>query len=354
MPAKTNLNKAPEVIFLPWGKRDRLDSLIERSAFPSSISRGEYLAIKMHFGERGGDGHVKPEFVRPFIKIAKSKKAKPFLTDTCTIYHGPRNNAVEHLMVAAEHGFSLNKLQIPVIIADGLLGDDYEEIAIPGKHFPKVNIATGITNADRMLVISHFKGHILTGFGGAIKNIGMGCGSRKGKFEMHSSAAPTVTKQKCVGCGLCIPMCAQNALKLSDGKISLDKKLCAGCGECIIACHTAALSITWNEETKNVQERLAEYALGAVKDIPSYYFNFVCHITPNCDCMGIKEKPIAADVGILASKDPVAIDAASLDLVIKNSGDVFKKAHPELDGRLQLEYAEKIGLGSRKYKLVEL
>jgi uncharacterized Fe-S center protein len=350
----TNKGRKTPVYFLPWDKKDKIDRLIDGSGAMAIYEKNDFVAIKMHFGERGGDGHIKPEFVKPFIKGLKEKKTRPYLTDTNTIYHGPRNNAVEHLAVAAEHGFSQNRMQVPVIIADGLAGDDHVNIEIHGRHFRTVKIAPGIRRADKILVLSHFKGHLLVGLGGAIKNLGMGCGSRAGKFEMHCTVSPTTDDRKCVGCESCIPKCAHGALSIVDSKISLDKSICKGCGDCVIACPTGALSITWSEGAKAVQERLAEYALGAVKGISAFYFNFLNHITPNCDCMGMKETPLTEDIGILASGDPVAIDRASYDLVIKTAGDVFAKAHPGIDPTIQIRYAEELGLGSQAYDLITL
>lgn len=345
---------APKVFFLRWKDLEKLDRLIDRSHAMDIVERGDIVAVKMHFGEIAEDGHIRPELVRPFLKALSKKKARPFLTDTNTIYHGPRNNALDHLRVAADHGFSQTRLQVPVIISDGIAGDDHDEVSIQGKYLKAVKIATGIRRADKLIALSHFKGHLLTGLGGAIKNLGMGCASKAGKFEMHSSAGPTVNAKVCVGCEMCIAKCAHGALSIAGGKISFDKSLCAGCGECVIACHTNALSITWNEGSASVQEKLAEYALGATKGKGVFYFNFLNHITPNCDCMGMKEKPLVDDIGVLASGDPVAIDQASLDLVIKFGGDVFKAAHPQLDGTLQISHAEDLGLGTRKYELVEI
>jgi uncharacterized Fe-S center protein len=342
-----------KVYFLPWDERARLKDLLMSAGLPEMLDAGDYAAVKTHFGEKGNTGYVKPEFFHPIIQIAKSRRARAFLTDSNTIYHGERNNAVKHLAAASEHGFSLEKLGIPVIIADGIRGDSFKEIPVKGKHFKKVKIASDIAEADAIIAVSHFKGHLMAGFGGAIKNLGMGCGARIGKFEMHSSTAPTIKTDKCTGCGMCVKVCAQKALEVVDGKISIDLTKCAGCGECILECAAEALSITWNESGKSVQERFAEYAMGAVQNKKLFCVTFVNNITPNCDCISKKETSLVPDIGILASKDPVAIDQAALDLVLRESGkDVFRQAHPSIDHDIQLVHAEKIGLGTRSYNLI--
>ena len=343
--------KKSTVYFLPWAEKERLIPFLEASNSLELFNKNDLVAVKIHFGERGGDGHIKPELIKPIVKTLKKKKCRPFMTDTNTIYSGPRNNAVSHLEVAAEHGYSLNRIQTPILIADGLRGDDYRSVKIEGKHFKSVKIASGILLANSMLVLSHFKGHILCGFGGAVKNLGMGCGSRTGKFEMHSGSNPVVAEKKCIACGACIKRCAHNALSIDDNHIVLSKDNCVGCGECIITCPTDALSIDWAGGSIIVQERLAEYALGAVHGKKPLYINFLNHITPNCDCMGMKEKPLIEDIGILASFDPVAIDQACYDLIVKEHGDIFAKAHNGIDGTVQLKHAEEMGLGTRKYEL---
>lgn len=343
-----------KVFFIPWNQKDRLSELLKKSGAEDFIEPKDLVAIKMHFGEKGNDGYIKAEFVRPAIKLIQQKKAAAFLTDTGTIYNGNRSNAPDHLQLAAEHGFSQTRLQTPVVIADGLIGNDYYEVEVGGKYFKKVKIASAIYEADCMLVLSHFKGHLLTGFGGALKNLGMGCAARLGKFEMHSSVSPTVESARCTACGACIERCAHKALSFEDGKIHLNKKICAGCGECVIVCNFGALSITWNEGQARVQEKIAEYARGAILNKRCFFINFLNHITPNCDCLSKKETPLLPDIGIMASEDPVAIDQASLDLVIKQGGDVFKKTYPHIDYNIQLECAEKLGVGSRNYALVVL
>lgn len=344
----------PKVFFLPWDRGEHLSKLLAESGAPEVIDRDDLVALKIHFGEKGNDGFIKPDLVRPVIKILNEKKAKGFFTDTGTIYHGLRTNAVSHLKLAAEHGYSQTKLGTPIIIADGLRGDDFVEVEIDGSHFKRVKIATAIRGADVIIALSHFKGHLLSGFGGAIKNLGMGSGSRLGKFEMHSSVSPTVALENCKACGACIARCAHGALKLVDKKIHLDRNLCKGCGECVLYCNFNALSITWSEGGSSVQERFVEYAVGAVKGKRTFYLNYINHVTPNCDCLSKNETPLLPDIGILASRDPVAIDEASLDLVKKSAGDVFAKAHPTIDSTVQLAHAAKLGLGSREYELVAL
>jgi len=346
-------NNKSKVYVLPWSRRKELARFLETAGTLDSVHEGDRCAVKMHFGERGNDGYIRPEFVRPVLEMIKKQKAEPFLTDTCTIYHGPRNNAIGHLDVAREHGFTHEAMAAPVIIADGMRGLDYREIEVQGRHFKKVKVGAAISEADSIVVLSHFKGHLLTGFGGAIKNLGMGCGARIGKFEMHSCASPTYDESECVACGACEAACAHGAAKVNK-KASIDRRLCVGCGECVVACPTGALSITWSEGAREVQERMAEYAIGAAAGKRLSFVNFLNHITPNCDCLSSGEKLLVPDIGILASSDPVAIDQASLDLVLKAGGDVFEKAHPGVDGRVQIAKGQELGLGTREYELVQL
>lgn len=345
----------PKVCFLPWEHKDRFEQLLEIAGIGSQLGKDDFTAIKIHFGERGGDGHISPKWVRPIAKAIRKAKAQPFITDTNTIYRGSRSDAVSHLVVAAEHGYSQTKIGVPVVIADGLRGTTFKLIAINGTHFKEVKIATEIVNADSMVVVSHAKGHLLCGYGGAVKNLGMGCGAKVGKYEMHAGTHPEINAKACVKCGQCIVECPAKALSFVKEVITLDTERCVGCGQCVAACDYGCLNIPWSQPSMKVQERCAEYALGAVKNKRIFCINFVNHITPNCDCMGTVEKPLMDDVGILASADPVAIDQASLDLIVKLSGDdPLKKAHPDIDYNVQLAHAEKVGLGSRTYELVEI
>ena len=339
------------IYFIPWKNKNKLSDLLKKAGIQSIAEPGDLTAIKTHMGESGGIGFIEPHFIKTVADEIKNCKANPFVTDTNTIYTGKRANAVDHLTLANEHGFSTQTLGAPVMIADGLKGLDSIEVKIDGEHFKKVKIASNIYNSNSMIVTSHFKGHILGGFGGAIKNLGMGCGTRMGKFEMHSGLSPVWDSSNCIACGLCVKACAHSALTLTNKTIDINKDKCVGCGECIAVCRYGALNLSWDSSSKEVQEKFAEYALGAVKDKRVLYINFLNHITKNCDCMGWKEKALCEDIGILAGTDPVAVDKASYDLVVKQNGDIFKKAHPTVDCMSQIRHAEKIKLGSSKYTL---
>ncbi|MFA4874591.1 MAG: DUF362 domain-containing protein [bacterium] len=346
------IDQRPKVFFIPWSQKDRLKDLLGLSRAAEAIHEGDFVAVKMHFGERGTDGYIRPEYVKPVIEMIRAANARPFLTDTNTVYSGPRRDAVGHLEVAAEHGFTQEAMGVPILISDGVRGTDFVEVPVKGRHFKRVKIASGICDADSMIVLSHVKGHLLAGFGGALKNLGMGCGARTGKFEMHSSLSPEVDLEKCEGCGTCVATCGQKAIQIVEGHAVIDSSLCAGCGECIVECPYGAIGVQWSEGAQGVQERFVEYATGAMAGRRAFFINFINHVSPNCDCMSRGETPMVPDIGILASADPVAIDQASYDLVFKAGGDVFEKAHPGIDCTIQLAYAEKMGLGRRSYELV--
>ncbi len=328
------------------------------------IKENDFTAIKLTFGEKGNLGHVKAEEVKPIVEIIKVLGAYPFVTDANTIYVGERADAIHHLQVANEHGFKEDFLGCPVLIADGLRGNSYVEVDVNLKHFKKVKIANALHYADSIVFVTHFKGHEVTGFGGTLKNMGMGCGARAGKYEMHHSIIPEVIVEKCNGCGLCIKWCPSGALLFQPSHqstnppihqftIRLDSTKCTGCGECILTCRQGAIKLPWGDPVKTCQEKIVEYACGAVKNKSFFCVNFLQHITKYCDCYGRKEEPLLPDIGILVSPDPVAIDQASADLVNKKFGsDFFRHIFPEIDWTIQLDYAEKIGLGSRKYELI--
>jgi uncharacterized Fe-S center protein len=348
----------------------KLERLFEKASFHKMIKGQELVAVKLHFGERGVTTYLHPVFVRTIVDKLKSLQARPFLTDTNTLYIERRHNAVDHLETALLHGFGYATVGAPLFIADGLRGHNSQDVSVPGKHFETVKIAQGILDADSMVVLTHVKGHFLTGLGGTIKNLSMGCSSRAGKHMMHASVRPEVSAQKCTGCGQCRAHCPVQAIVIQDKIAKIKEEICLGCGECVVACTHAAIKIDWSSDIEAVQEKMAEFALGAVQDKKGKccYFNFLLNVTPHCDCHTWSDSFIVPDVGILASSDPVALDQASVDLINQQVGlagsklkssfapgaDKLRGVYPHLDYTIQLQHAEKMGLGSRKYELIEL
>ena len=332
------------------------------------LKRNDLAAVKIHFGEYGNDTHINPMFARVAVDKMKAAGAKPFLTDTTTLYSGTRHNAVDHLHTAYLHGFTPETVGAPVIIADGLYGEEDVPVRINCKHFKEVRIAAAIRRVPAMVVLSHFKGHEMAGFGGAIKNLAMGGASVAGKQDQHGCHVQ-IDASLCVGCGRCVKVCPQNALTLVDGKSQVDVKRCIGCFECITVCPVRpnkAISIDWRSEMAPFMERMTEYAYGVVKGRQKHicYINFVLNITPDCDCVGWSDMPLVPDIGILASTDPVALDQACFDLVNKAPAldpkiaaaqtDKFTARWPHTQCQVQLSYGEAIGLGKRQYTLEKI
>ncbi|WML67906.1 MAG: Ion-translocating oxidoreductase complex subunit B [Methanoregula sp. SKADARSKE-2] len=346
----------------------KIRRLFDAAGFASLFAPREKTAVKLHFGELGNDGFISPVYVRQVVEKIRECGGLPFLTDTNTLYLGSRSNAVEHATTAILHGFDYAVTGAPVIIADGLDGKNVARVAIGKKHFERVAIAGDIQAADSMMVLSHFKGHIASGFGGALKNLGMGCAPPEGKRAQHN-ARPFTIYERCTGCGKCVRVCPMDAIVVIE-RSSIDRNLCIGCFECMHACPEQAIDIDWETEIPQFMERMAEYAYGAVKDKPGKvaYMNFLIRITPDCDCFPFSDAPIVPDIGLLASDDPVAIDAASFDLVNQQIGftdsllsshhatgeDKFTGVHVHTDGYHQVRYAEKIGMGYRSYELVKI
>lgn len=339
----------------------KLNKLCEALDLKNIVKKGELWGIKIHFGEYGNDTHIKPAFARLVVEKLKTCGAKPFLTDTSTLYSGMRHNAVDHLTVAYMHGFTPAVVNAPVIIADGLYGENDIPVVINQKHFKEVFVADAMRRVPGLVVMSHFKGHEMAGFGGAIKNLAMGGASVRGKRDQHATHVQ-IAEATCIGCGRCVKVCPQQALTLIDGKSHVDISKCIGCFECITVCPVKAISIDWETEMEPFTERMVEYAYGVVKgrEENMAYINFVMNVTPDCDCAGWSDSLLVADIGILASRDPVALDQASLDLVNKapaldpKYADVpnkFQARWPHTRSDVQLSYGEAIGLGSREYTL---
>lgn len=346
---------------------DKIGTLIDRLKVSKSFKSGELVGIKVHFGEKGNTAFIRPLLLRPIIEKLNSMGVKPFLTDTNTLYKGSRSDAVSHLLTAIYNGFDYSSTGCPIIIADGLRGKSAKKVKIMGEVLEEVSIASGILEADGLIFATHFKGHELTGFGGALKNMGMGCASREGKLIQHSSVSPYVNLDKCVGCGNCIPYCPQNALVMEEKKAKIKGEKCIGCAECVIVCQNKAIEIEFNEPPDVFQKKMVEhaYAIWNEKKGKIFFLNYILQVSPACDCYPNSDSPIVRDIGILASTDPVAIDKASSDLVnqeeylskgtsIKTSSDKWKDLYPQVDWTVQLDYAEKLGMGTKTYTLVKV
>lgn len=348
----------------------KLERLLEAAGVAGTVSRGDLTAIKVHFGEKGGHAYIRPTFLRRIVERVKALGGHPFLTDSCTLYPGERKEAVSALACGIENGFAYAVVGAPLIMCDGLRGHAARRVAIDGEILREVDIAEGILEADTLITVSHFKCHELTGFGGALKNLGMGCSSRTGKLEQHSTVAPQVAEKYCTACAACLKACVHDAISFIEGRARIDAGRCAGCGRCVTVCAETAIRIQWNEEVPLVMKKMAEYAKGALqgKQGKALFVNFITQVSPACDCYGHSDAPIVADQGILASTDPVAIDQACADLVnqarglagtalttgLEPGGDKFRGVYPEIDWTVQLAHAEKLGLGKRDYQLVRL
>lgn len=355
----------------------RLARLLNRAKLREKIEPHDLVAVKLHFGEKGNTTFVEPFFFRTIVERIKACKGKPFLTDTNTLYRGERQEAPSHLALAYTHGFLPSEVGAPVVIADGIRGNSAVEVPIDKPLFKSVALAREIFAADALVSVAHFKGHELTGFGGTLKNLGMGCASRAGKLAQHSNLSPQVKKKACKGCRRCLASCPCNAIVMVDPGSELkrdhaiafiDPDRCVGCAECLLVCPSDAIRIRWNETIPLFQKKMVEYAFGAIqgKRGKALFLNFVRKVTPLCDCAGFSGDPIVRDIGILASEDPVAIDQSSVDLVneeegIRSSqlrgawergGDKFRALYPRVDWTIQLDYASEIGMGSRDYELI--
>lgn len=348
----------------------KIQALLSRAGIQSAVSEKDLVAVKLHFGEKGNTAFIRPLFIRDITDVLSALGCKPFLTDTNTLYCGERTEAVSHSVLALQHGFNYTALHAPVIIADGLRGADEIPVPIDGKHFQEVLIASAILQADSMVCVSHFKGHELSGFGGALKNLGMGCASREGKMKQHTDISPYIVAVECIGCGLCIPACPGDAINYVKKKAAIDPDLCIGCAKCISLCQQGAVRISWDENAVVFQEKMVEYAQAVLKQKKGkiLFVTFLTDISPQCDCYGHADQPIVPDIGILASTDPVALDQASADFVNAQNGcahsalkksfkprqDKFRDLYPSVDWKVQLSYAESLGMGSTQYKIINI
>ena len=354
----------------------KLKKLIRKAGIDQLNLEGQFVAIKIHFGELGNVSYLRPNYARAVVDVVKELGGKPFLTDCNTLYPGSRKNALEHLYCAWENGFTPLTVGCPILIGDGLKGTDDIEVPVRcGEYVKNAKIGRAVMDADVIISMTHFKGHEATGFGGALKNLGMGCGSRAGKKEQHNNGKAYVQQEICRGCRRCMRECANNGLVFDPEtrKMHVDKEHCVGCGRCVGACNFDAIDFEDPNSNQMLNYRIAEYAKAVVDGRPQFHISLVMDISPNCDCHGENDAPILPDVGMFASFDPLALDQACVDACMKceplpnsqlgehmrdphfvDHHDHFTNSTPESEWQSCLSHAEKIGLGTRDYELIRL
>jgi len=319
------------------------------------INEKDMVPIKTHFGESPVSGFPRPVFLKRLGEIVRDRKAQPFMTETSTLYKGNRDNAAIHTEHALAQGFNYENTGMSIVMADGLFGDEEIEVKVEGKLYDSVKISSLFAKSQSLIVLSHFTGHVLAGFGAALKNLGMGCASRKGKMIQHSTAKPSVKHKKCTSCGQCLKWCPADAIKMTDEGALIDQEKCIGCGECLAVCRFDAVKYNWGTTYDELQKKITEHALGAynLHRNSSIYINVLTRISKDCDCMAVYEN-ICPDIGVVISRDPVAADAASIDLVEKVMGNKLSESSHDIPYRVQIDYAKEIGFGNTEYELVEV
>ena len=348
--------------------QQKLTRLMKTAGMGDIDFQDKFVAIKLHFGEPGNLAFLRPNWARTVADFVKERGGKPFLTDCNTLYVGGRKNALDHMDSAMLNGFNPMTTGCQIIIADGLKGSDEVEVPVAGGEYVKnAKIGRAVMDADVFISLTHFKGHEEAGFGGCLKNIGMGCGSRAGKMEQHNAGKPHVAEKRCIGCGQCRRICAHGAPIIENGKAHIDHDKCVGCGRCIAVCPKDAVQINWDESTTNLNYKIAEYTKAVVDGRPCFHISLVIDVSPNCDCRSENDMAIVPNVGMFASFDPVALDMACVDAVnaqtpLRGSAadgdpcghDHFQWLHPDTNWRSCLEHGEKIGIGTRDYELIKI
>lgn len=334
--------------------KQKLKNLIDKSGLLNDITPGSSGVVKIHFGEEGNKGFVRPEYVKVIVDKIKEKSVDPVISDTNTLYKGKRTNSEDHTALAYEHGFTFDNTGGEILIPENIK-ENNKQVPAAGNFIKEAKIVKLFSETDILINVAHFKGHMMTGFGGALKNIGMGCASREGKLEQHTDFTPAVFSGNCIGCGRCVEVCPADALEINSGKAVLDKDKCIGCAECMAACPTGAVSVNWEEGAGNIQEKMVEYAKAVLdsRKGKTIHMNFAIKITRECDCLAKDDPCIVPDIGIFISLDPVSLDKACYDAAVERAGkDIFKEVHPGRDGMRQLDHAVKIGLGNMGYELI--
>ena len=351
--------------------QQKLTRLMKTAGMGDIDFQDKFVAIKLHFGEPGNLAFLRPNWARTVADFVKERGGKPFLTDCNTLYVGGRKNALDHMDSAMLNGFNPMTTGCQIIIGDGLKGSDEVEVPVVGGEYVRnAKIGRAVMDADVFISLTHFKGHEEAGFGGCLKNIGMGCGSRAGKMEQHNAGKPHVAQKHCIGCGQCRKICAHGAPIIENVKAHIDHDKCVGCGRCIAVCPKNAVQINWDETTINLNRKIAEYTKAVVDGRPCFHISLVIDVSPNCDCRPENDMAIVPNVGMFASFDPVALDMACVDAVnaqtpLRGSAaddahakahvhDHFQRLHPDTNWRSCLEHGEKIGIGTREYELIKI
>lgn len=364
----TNLRTSPSRNLLT-----KMERLVKQAGIESIDFEKQFVAVKIHFGEPGNLAFIRPNYAARMANLLRSLGGKPFLTDSNTLYSGGRSNAVDHIRSAMENGFNPISAQCDIIIADGLKGTDYREIPVDGTYCKAPKIGAAVADADIIISMNHFKGHEQTGFGGALKNLGMGCASVGGKLELHSASQPVIFAKNCIGCNVCVKHCRHDAIRLNaNRKAEIDYDACVGCGQCVALCQYSAAVLGEDDTSERLNYKIAEYTKAVLKDKPHFHVSFIMNVSPECDCWNHNDAALVPDIGIAASFDPVALDKACADMVISapvlpnnritdshhhehlEGEDKFCLVHPDTEWRKGLEYAEKIGLGTQEYELINV
>ena len=362
----TNLRTTPSSNLL-----DKMERLVKRAGIANIDFKNQFVAIKIHFGEPGNLAYIRPNYAARLVSLLRELGAKPFLTDCNTLYSGRRSNAVDHLQSAMENGFNPMSAGCNVIIADGVKGTDYREIEIDGQYCKAPKIGAAIADADIIISMNHFKGHEQAGFGGALKNLGMGCASVGGKLELHCASQPRIDTEACKGCNICVKHCAHDAIHLNNNrKAEIDYERCVGCGQCVALCQYDGAVMGEGDTSERLNYKIDEYTKAVLADKPHFHVSFIMNVSPECDCWNHNDAAIIPDLGIAASFDPVALDKACADMVINapiiggnklaeahphehlEGEDKFHLIHPDTNWQAGLRYAEEIGLGSQAYELI--
>ncbi len=350
----------------------KMERLVRAAGIERLDCKGKFTAVKIHFGEPGNMAYLRHNYANRMVSVLRSLDARVFLTDANTLYSGRRSNAVDHLVSAFENGFNPICVDAPVIIADGLKGTEQREIPVHSPICKSAKVGSAIADADVIVTMTHFKGHEQAGFGGVLKNIGMGAASRAGKLDLHSSSKPVIKQKYCTGCRQCVRDCNYGAVTLDGNKRAvIDYDTCVGCGQCVAVCRFNAAQPVWDNASELMNRKIAEYTKAILDGKPHFHLSFIIDVSPECDCWGHNDIPIGPNIGMAASWDPVALDQACADLVMQAPAvrgsvanpeghdhlehtDKFTHIHPNTDWRIGLQHAEAIGLGTTAYELIKV